>query len=80
MTKAPRSLALKTHLATMGWFSAKFDPMTKMQSELARSDMGFVMQADPKALFRAGIVGEWHLLAQLSTFFEPSIRAIFWKR
>ena len=37
ITRAPRSFASTTHWKPTGWFSAMFEPMIRMQSELARS-------------------------------------------
>jgi hypothetical protein len=76
----PRSLASRTHRETMGWFSAKLEPMTSRQSDWAKSVMGFVIAPEPKVVTRPVTVGLCQRRAQWSTLFVPSIRASFWNR
>ncbi len=77
---APCSFASSTQRETIGWFSAKFEPMTSRQSDLAKSVMGLVIAPEPKVVTRPVTDGLCQRRAQWSTLFVPSIRASFWNR
>ncbi len=75
-----RSTARLTIRPMMGWFSAVFEPVMRMQSVFSISDMEFVIAPLPKLAARPATVTECHNRAQWSTLFVPSTpRNIFWK-
>ena len=75
MTRAPRALASMTHWNPTGWHSAMFDPMIRMQSELARSCWKPVAPPLPNDVPRPGTVEECHIRAWFSTWTAP--RAVY---
>ena len=71
MTVAPRSLASITHWKPTGWFSAILEPMSTMQSALARSCWKVVAPPLPNEVPRPGTVEECHILAWFSICTAP---------
>ena len=71
-TRAPRSLASITHWNPTGWFSAMFEPMITMQSELARSCWKSVAPPRPNEVPRLGTVELCHIRAWFSIWIMPS--------
>ena len=54
ITVAPFAFACMTKRKAIGWFSAMLEPITRMQSELARSHWGSVAAPRPKVAPRLG--------------------------
>jgi hypothetical protein len=54
ITVAPFAFACMTKRKAIGWFSAMFDPITRMESELARSHWGSVAAPRPKEAPKLG--------------------------
>ena len=71
ITRAPRRLASTTHWNPTGWFSAMFEPMIRMQSELARSCCAPVAPPRPNVTPRPGTVEECHMRAWFSICSAP---------
>lgn len=69
------SFACITHLKDMGWFSAAFEPMMRMQSELPMSIQWFVIAPRPKVVAKLATVELCHILAWCSRYTSPSARA-----
>ena len=80
MTVAPLSLASITHWNPTGWHSAMFDPMIRMQSELARSCWKVVAPPLPKDVPKLGTVEECHMRAWFSIWTAPRAVASFLMR
>jgi hypothetical protein len=72
---APRRLASIGHWKPTGWFSAMFEPMITMQSELARSCWKVVAPPRPNEVPRLGTVELCHMRAWFSTWTIP--RAVY---
>jgi hypothetical protein len=67
----PRRLASIGHWNPTGWFSAMFEPMIKMQSELARSCWKPVAPPRPNEAPRPGTVELCHIRAWFSICTAP---------
>ena len=72
MTLAPRRRASITHWKPTGWFSAMFEPISTMQSELARSCWKVVAPPLPSEVPKLGTVEECHIRAWFSTETMPA--------
>jgi len=82
MRRAPCfSTAALMRMATMGWASVVFEPMTKMASAPSSSSMELVMAPLPKEAARPATVGLCHKWAQWSIWLVPTTALMnFWKR
>ncbi len=77
---APRLRASIGHWNATGWHSAMFEPMTTMQSELARSRGSVVAPPRPNEVPRPGTVELCHIRAWFSTWTMPSAVYSFLRR
>ena len=77
ITLAPFNRASITHWNPTGWFSAIFEPMIRMQSELARSCWKSVAPPRPNEVPRPGTVELCHMRAWFSTWTMPRPMASF---
>ena len=75
MRCAPRSRARIAHREPTGWASARFEPMIRMQSLLARSCWKVVAPPRPNDVPKLGTVEECHMRAWFSIWSAP--RAVY---
>ena len=71
MTVAPRRCASTTKRNPTGWFSAMLEPISMMQSELARSHSAMVAAPRPKEVPRLGTEDECQMRAWFSMLIIP---------
>ena len=71
ITVAPRCCASVTKRKATGWFSAMLEPITTMQSALARSHRAMVAAPRPNVVPRLGTDDECQILAWFSMFTMP---------
>ena len=71
MTFAPRRCASTTKRKAIGWFSAMLEPITRMQSEFARSQSAMVAAPLPNDVPKLGTDDECQMRAWFSMLTIP---------